>query len=236
MKPKNRLLLFICACVPGCGQMYQGYMKRGLSLCSICFGGFFLAFLLQFEALLFLFPLIFLYSFFDAFNIRAQLEEGQKEADTYIFGIPDIDSKRLNVLLRKRHSIIGWGLLLLGIYMLYDSLIDGILRRFTNYFERFEWLYSILRWDFPRILATVFIILLGLWFIRGPKGSEQDEYEYEEETLHFTPPPESPETPRPAYRPEFFTEAPHAPDPFDLHRSEAPDAPADTKETADGNP
>ena len=29
---KNFFLSFICACVPGAGQMYQNYMKRGVSL------------------------------------------------------------------------------------------------------------------------------------------------------------------------------------------------------------
>ena len=29
---KNGFLTFCCAFVPGAGQMYQGYMKRGLSL------------------------------------------------------------------------------------------------------------------------------------------------------------------------------------------------------------
>ena len=28
----NGFFLFCCACVPGAGQMYLGYMKRGLSL------------------------------------------------------------------------------------------------------------------------------------------------------------------------------------------------------------
>ena len=29
---KNALLTFIFACIPGAGQMYYGYMKRGTSL------------------------------------------------------------------------------------------------------------------------------------------------------------------------------------------------------------
>ena len=32
---KNGILTLLFACIPGAGQMYQGYMKRGLSLC-IC--------------------------------------------------------------------------------------------------------------------------------------------------------------------------------------------------------
>ena len=31
----NGFFLFCCACVPGAGQMYLGYMKRGLCLISL---------------------------------------------------------------------------------------------------------------------------------------------------------------------------------------------------------
>ena len=33
---KNGFLTFCCAFIPGAGQMYQGYMKRGLSLMLMC--------------------------------------------------------------------------------------------------------------------------------------------------------------------------------------------------------
>ena len=36
MTPKNGCLLFITSCLSGCGQMYQGYMKRGMSLLLAC--------------------------------------------------------------------------------------------------------------------------------------------------------------------------------------------------------
>ena len=32
MRRKHGLLLFIASCIPGCGEMYQGYMKRGISI------------------------------------------------------------------------------------------------------------------------------------------------------------------------------------------------------------
>ena len=37
---KNGFLTFCCAFIPGAGQMYQGYMKRGLSLILIFFAIF----------------------------------------------------------------------------------------------------------------------------------------------------------------------------------------------------
>ena len=32
---KNGILTLLVACIPGAGQMYQGYMKRGLSLITM---------------------------------------------------------------------------------------------------------------------------------------------------------------------------------------------------------
>ena len=33
---KNAFLTFLFACIPGAGQMYYGYMRRGLSLIVMC--------------------------------------------------------------------------------------------------------------------------------------------------------------------------------------------------------
>ena len=33
---KNGILTLLFACIPGAGQMYQGYMKRGLSPPPLC--------------------------------------------------------------------------------------------------------------------------------------------------------------------------------------------------------
>ena len=51
--------------------------------------------------------------------------------------------------------------------------------------------------------TNLLIIALGLWFIRGPKKRAPEEIPV------FTP---GPQAEGPVYRPEFFQEAPHAPD------------------------
>lgn len=71
MTHRNGFLLFISSCLSGCGQMYQGYMKRGLSLllafCLILFAStyFFLG------ALALFLPVIWLYAFFDSYALRS---------------------------------------------------------------------------------------------------------------------------------------------------------------------
>ena len=181
MTPKNGFLLFIASCLSGCGQMYQGYMKRGVSLllafCLVLFAStyFFLGTLALFL------PVIWLYAFFDSYALRSQLTAGTAPEDAFLFGLSDMDSKRLGALLHKRHSLIGWVLVILGAYMLYDMLMGQLSGLFFGWFG--EWLYSFLRYGLPRVVITVLVILLGLWFIRGPKAKAPIE-----DIPPFTPP------------------------------------------------
>lgn len=172
MTPKNGFLLFIASCLSGCGQMYQGYMKRGVSLLLAFALVFFISSNFFLGALVLFLPVIWLYAFFDSYSLRAQLAAGTAPEDGFLFGLSDMDSQRLNALLKKRHSLIGWVLVAVGAYMLYDMLMGQLSGLFFGWFG--EWLYSLLRYGVPRLVITVLVILLGLWFIRGPKAPAED--------------------------------------------------------------
>ena len=168
MNVKRGFWMFVTSCLSGCGQMYQGYMKRGLSLLlAFCMVLFVSTYFYLGTLALFL-PVIWLYAFFDSYALRSQLAAGTAPEDAFLFGLDDMDSQRLGALLRKRHSLIGWGLVAVGAYMLYDMLLDQLGGLFFGWFG--EWLYGLLRYGLPRLVITVLVILLGLWFIRGPRG------------------------------------------------------------------
>ena len=168
MTQKNGFLLFLTSCLSGCGQMYQGYMKRGVSLLLSFFLVIFVSTYFYLGTLALFLPVIWLYAFFDSYALRSQLSAGTAPEDTFLFGLSDMDSNRLGELLRKRHSLIGWVLVAVGVYMLYDMLMGQLSGLFFGWFG--EWLYSLLRYGLPRVVITVLVILLGLWFIRGPRG------------------------------------------------------------------
>ena len=172
MTPKNGFLLFIASCLSGCGQMYQGYMKRGVSLLLAFALVFFISSNFFLGALVLFLPVIWLYAFFFFFSLRAQLAAGTAPEDGFLFGLSDMDSQRLNALLKKRHSLIGWVLVAVGAYMLYDMLMGQLSGLFFGWFG--EWLYSLLRYGVPRLVITVLVILLGLWFLRGPRAPTED--------------------------------------------------------------
>ena len=193
------LLHFIFSCVPGCGQMYQGYMKRGLSQCVMFFLGCGVVIFLQAEALMTLLAPLWLYTFFDSYNLRRCLREGYGPEDSYLFGLSDWDSHRLAELLNRRHSFLGWALVVMGVYSLYQLTARRLFSfLFRDFLPWMEWLYDLLVWDMPRILGSVLILGLGLWFIRGPKLHIEDDEPY-------TPPSSS--EPPPKMDPTPWTEA-----------------------------
>ena len=181
MKKKHGLLLFLASCIPGCGEMYQGYMKRGMSILTIFCGIFALAVFLEIGALAVLMLPLWLFSFFDSYNLRAQLEVGTAEADAYLFGLSDMDSQRMSNLLQKRHSLVGWVLVVLGVYILFDTFVGRLMQLLCEWMDQW-WLYDVVMRDVPRMVVTIFLIALGVWFIRGPKKAKV------EDIPTFTPP------------------------------------------------
>ena len=70
---KNGILTLLFACIPGAGQMYQGYMKRGLSLITMFCLFIILGSTTGLDALVVGGSVVYMYSFFDTLNLRAQL-------------------------------------------------------------------------------------------------------------------------------------------------------------------
>lgn len=162
------------ACVPGCGQMCQGYMKRGISQTIIFCALVFIAVFLEMGALSVLVAPLWAYSFFDSYNLRRQLREGMAPEDEFMFGLSDMDARKLNQILSRRGSLIGWLLVAVGLYSLYMILARNLLAPFRENWL-VDWLYDLLVWDMPRILGTVLIVALGIWFIKGPKAPKDDD-------------------------------------------------------------
>lgn len=187
MKRKHGLSLFVASCIPGCGQMHQGYMKRGASLLTAFCGVFALAVFLEVGALAVLMIPLWLYSFFDSYNLRAQTdEEAAANPDAYLFGLSDMDAEQMGVLLRKRHSVIGWGLVLVGLWLLWQRVADWLDDVFQFFFPGYSFYYQ-LHYNVPRLLVTILIIALGVWFIRGPRKAKGGDIPA------FTPPPSEPQ-------------------------------------------
>ena len=85
----NGFLLLMASCIPGANYMYMGLMKRGLLLMSSFFGLFYLMNEMpRYHSgfVQFVFPVIFIYSFFDGFAKRRLINAGIPVED----GAPDV--------------------------------------------------------------------------------------------------------------------------------------------------
>uniref|UniRef100_UPI002D7EEE0D hypothetical protein n=1 Tax=Oscillibacter sp. TaxID=1945593 RepID=UPI002D7EEE0D len=178
----------IWSCVPGCGQMCLGYMKRGISQTIIFCAVLFIAVFLEMGALAVLILPLWAYSFFDSFNLRRQLRDGGAPEDTFMFGLSEMDARKLSQILARRGSLIGWLLVAVGAYSLYMTVARNLLAPWRGNWLT-DWLYDTLVWDMPRILGTVLIIALGIWFIKGPKAPKDGGFD---DGPAYTPPKNPP--------------------------------------------
>lgn len=209
---KNGFLTLLFAFIPGAGQMYQGYMKRGLSLVLMCCAIAVAAML--FSPIAFFLLVVFMYSFFDTLNLRAQIALGNAPEDDYLVHF-DPNDKRLARMLLDSHKLVGWALIVVGALIAYENIIMNILGdvmwRWGRDHVVFRVIYLIMD-ELPDVVACVALILCGIWLVRGPKKgtkansaetAEADipdetdfqEYHAQEETRTLTLPEASSEEP-----------------------------------------
>lgn len=198
---KNGILTLLFACIPGAGQMYQGYMKRGLSLITLFFLCIMAGMLL--EPLVLTALIVWMYSFFDIFNLRAQFIAGTAPADDYLVHFNTKDA-RLTLFFRDSHKLVGWGLIALGGLVAYENVIMRVLGdvmwRWGQNNPVFRVFYLMLD-ELPQIVTCVALIVCGLWLVRGPKGKkvhrkkaeEPEDEDFREYTAAEADAPEAPE-------------------------------------------
>lgn len=198
---KNGILTFLFAFVPGAGQMYQGYMKRGLSLITLFFLCIMAGMLL--EPLVLTALIVWMYSFFDTFNLRAQFIAGTAPADDYLVHFNTKDA-RLTLFFRDSHKLVGWGLIALGGLVAYENVImrvfGDVMWRWGQNSPFFRAVYLMLD-ELPEVVVCVALIVCGVWLVRGPKGKkvhrkkaeEPEDEDFREYTAAEADAPEAPE-------------------------------------------
>lgn len=125
---KNRFLTFIFACIPGAGQMYYGYMQRGLSLITMFIACFIVGAIINPLAALAI--IVWMYSFFDTYDLVRHLAAGDPKEDGLLL-IGNFDD--VKKLIPQHTKLVGWGLIGFGVWALYDLLIGNwVYRILTN--------------------------------------------------------------------------------------------------------
>lgn len=159
---KNGFLTFCFSFIPGAGQMYQRYMKRGLSLMVIA--GLTVVLTVMSNEFLFCVPFLITmaYSFFDTFHLRNMTDDERKEyKDDYVWNKDSVKEFIPDFMRGKKNKVIGLILLVLGLYF----VLDNILVELTHY-EMFRMIYDYYHYSLPAILVSIACIILGIKMIK----------------------------------------------------------------------
>lgn len=171
---KNGILTFLFAFCPGAGQMYQGYMKRGLSLITMFCLSVALGAWMGIEIFYIGAPILYMYSFFDTFNLRAQISMGTAPEDDYLVHF-DPQDKRLARMMMDSHKLVGWCLIAIGALIAYEQIImntlGDILWRWGQKAPVWRAIYLVMD-QLPEVVLCVALILCGIWLVRGPRAKK----------------------------------------------------------------
>lgn len=116
---KNRFLAFILSLLPGGGYLYLGLMKRGMQTLILFFGSIFISDMARLDHLIaFVVPVLIFYSVFDTQQLLRRMNDGLPVEDRELFDWGTWESKR---------SMIGAGLLILGLFALVNNLSPFII-------------------------------------------------------------------------------------------------------------
>lgn len=170
MNRKNGCLAFCTACGFGAGQMYLGYMRRGVSIMLLAVLDIFLCSFFNNTAFGIFLPVIWAFAFFDTFNLRNQITPRPDEFLLDLSGLAGRDWKRL---MNRRHSLIGWVLVGVGVYALYNNFVAPTLMDIALTWN-LVWLGNFL-YGLPTLLVAALLIGLGLYLLRSPDGEEKDD-------------------------------------------------------------
>ena len=153
---KNGFLTFIFACIPGAGQMYYGYMQRGLSIAMILILCVMAATVV--EPLLFLCLVIWMYSFFDTYDLIRHLAAGEPKDDDLLL---PANWDNIRAILPQHNKLLGWGLIAFGVWALYDILIADWMTTVLVHFFGYGYAYDIIH-GIPNILVGILLVVAGI--------------------------------------------------------------------------
>ncbi|MBP1753932.1 MAG: hypothetical protein H6Q59_330 [Firmicutes bacterium] len=177
IRKKSNFLTFCFSLLPGAGQMYMGFMKRGSSLMAYFFLTIFLSSWLGLGPLMFLMPIIWFYAFFDTHNLRSTPDDEFYALEDEFILIPEFAREKAQLIQTKYRNVFAIALIVIGISILWNNFIEIIDEVVPGL------VYTVL-YRFGRLVPQLFvacaIIAFGIYLIRGKKkdldSTERDNF------------------------------------------------------------
>ena len=136
--------------------MYYGYMQRGLSIAMILILCVMAATVV--EPLLFLCLVIWMYSFFDTYDLIRHLAAGEPKDDDLLL---PANWDNIRAILPQHNKLLGWGLIAFGVWALYDILIADWMTTVLEHFFGYGYAYDIIH-GIPNILVGILLLVAGI--------------------------------------------------------------------------
>ncbi|TKH36078.1 multi-tm2 domain protein [Paenibacillus polymyxa] len=154
---RSKMLATILSVFPGAGHMYIGLQKRGLQLMLLFLGFIYILDVLHLSLFLFLIPVVWFYSFFDALQQVSR------------YGQEQLIDKPVIGMFAQYHRWVGLGLLLLGAYyILINVLVPTLDRLFPD-----GQIYNIVDMYLRTIIVSFLLIGGGVWMMIGNSKSKR---------------------------------------------------------------
>lgn len=169
-KKKNRFFTFIVSCMPGAGEMYMGFMNRGVSMMLLFVMTVVISVWIEQAAIMALCVVEWFFSFFYV-NHLASLsdEEFAKVEDKSIFGIAGLQMPEAESFVYKYNKAIACILIFLGGCFLWNTfarILSWILPAQLDFISR---AMRVIGDYLPSIAIGFGIIFLGIKMLEGKK-------------------------------------------------------------------
>lgn len=186
-RKKNGFWNLCFSVIPGAGQMYQGYIKRGVSIMTIFFACIAICAFLRIDEGLLCTPVIWFFGFFDSLH-RNSLTDAERELleDEYIF-IPKEEMKTIS--LKGFRIPVAVLLIFFGGYSLLQIVVEELINAGFLFWD--STIVYMVRYNLSRMVFSFIIIFLGIHLIMGKKeeimnGEVRQEKEKKEVEQEWT--------------------------------------------------
>ncbi|TCT19650.1 hypothetical protein EDD68_11744 [Melghiribacillus thermohalophilus] len=156
---KSKVITTVLAMFPGAGHLYLGLQQRGIQLMIFFLLSIYLLDVLHLSIFLFLIPVIWFFSFFDALQQFSRYEWGE------INDVPVIK------YFLNHQKWLGIGLIVVGFFIILDSiLVPGLARELQNWN-----IYYYYQEYFQTGVVSLVLVVIGFKLLMGKKVEKGDE-------------------------------------------------------------
>lgn len=158
---KSKSIATFLSIFPGAGHLYLGLQKRGIQLMAAFLFSIYILDILRLGIFLFLIPIIWFYSFFDAMQKVSK------------YGEEEIDDIPIISYLINHQKWVGIGLVVMGLYYLFMNVVIPVFSPMISNIIQIDLMFWIQRY-FQTGLVCVLLIGGGIKLLSGSKQKKEE--------------------------------------------------------------